>query len=103
MSDNSQHKIMVAGDGADASNRQVAPSTELAKKPSAKKRAPAIRKFEQVVCPKCGTGHILKGRTAYGCSRFKEGCDMTLPFSEYPADLTPSKLNQRIKSKSKTK
>ena len=31
------------------------------------------------VCPKCGKGHILKGKTAYGCSRWKEGCDFRAP------------------------
>ncbi len=25
-------------------------------------------------CPLCKVGHIIKGRTAYGCSRWKEGC-----------------------------
>ena len=25
-------------------------------------------------CPVCGIGHIIKGKTAYGCSRWKEGC-----------------------------
>ena len=25
-------------------------------------------------CPLCGEGHIIKGKTAYGCSRWKEGC-----------------------------
>ncbi len=32
-------------------------------------------------CPKCGKGHIIKGRTAYGCSEWKNGCDFRLPFS----------------------
>ena len=31
------------------------------------------------VCPKCGKGRILKGKTAYGCSRWKEGCDFRAP------------------------
>ena len=31
-------------------------------------------------CPKCHTGHIIKGKTAYGCSRWKEGCDYRQPF-----------------------
>lgn len=25
-------------------------------------------------CPVCHVGHIIKGRTAYGCSRWREGC-----------------------------
>ena len=31
------------------------------------------------LCPKCGKGRILKGKTAYGCSRWKEGCDFRAP------------------------
>ncbi|MEL0454632.1 DNA topoisomerase 3 [Flavobacteriaceae bacterium SZ-1-7] len=32
-------------------------------------------------CPKCKQGHILKGKTAYGCSTFKLGCDFVMPFN----------------------
>lgn len=32
------------------------------------------------VCPLCGKGTIIKGRTAYGCSRWREGCNYRLPF-----------------------
>lgn len=31
-------------------------------------------------CPKCKKGKLLKGKTAYGCSAYKEGCDFLLPF-----------------------
>ena len=33
-------------------------------------------------CPKCHEGHIIKGKTAYGCSRWKEGCDWRKPLDE---------------------
>lgn len=33
-------------------------------------------------CPKCGRGHIIKGKKAYGCSRWNEGCDYRLPFEQ---------------------
>lgn len=32
------------------------------------------------LCPKCGQGKVIKGKTAYGCSRWKEGCDWRKPF-----------------------
>lgn len=32
------------------------------------------------VCPKCGQGHIVKGKSAYGCSRWREGCDYRVSF-----------------------
>ena len=70
-------------------------------KKSQKKRAssPRITKLEQIICPKCGKGHILKGKTAYGCSEFKTGCDLRLPFTEYSSELTPGKLSALIKKK----
>lgn len=33
-------------------------------------------------CPLCHTGHIIKGKTAYGCSRWKEGCTWRKPFED---------------------
>ena len=33
-------------------------------------------------CPVCHEGHIIKGKTAYGCSRWKEGCTYRRPFDE---------------------
>uniref|UniRef100_A0AB33IVF7 DNA topoisomerase n=1 Tax=Prevotella sp. GTC17254 TaxID=3236794 RepID=A0AB33IVF7_9BACT len=32
------------------------------------------------VCPVCGKGQIMKGKTAYGCSNWKSGCTFRLPF-----------------------
>ena len=32
-------------------------------------------------CPLCGKGRILKGRTAYGCSEWKQGCTWRAPFT----------------------
>ena len=31
-------------------------------------------------CPVCGKGTIIKGKTAYGCSRWREGCTFRQPF-----------------------
>ena len=33
-------------------------------------------------CPVCGKGHIIKGKTAYGCDRWKEGCTFRQPFKQ---------------------
>jgi DNA topoisomerase-3 len=32
-------------------------------------------------CPKCKEGSILKGKSSYGCSAYKKGCNFLLPFS----------------------
>lgn len=31
-------------------------------------------------CPVCGEGKVIKGHTAYGCSRWREGCTFRKPF-----------------------
>ena len=105
MSDNSQRHIETgtapatsAASTADGAGGTAAASAANATpaKPKAP-RKPAVRKLEQIICPLCGKGHLLKGRTAYGCSEFRAGCALRLPFEQYPADLTPGKLNALLK------
>ena len=97
LSDNSNSRIEVdSADKAKTSGKSKAAAGNT-DKPKAK-RAPRITKLEQVACPLCGQGHILKGRAAYGCSRFREGCAFRLDFSEAADTLTPSQLAKYIKS-----
>ena len=35
-----------------------------------------------MTCPKCKVGNVVKGKTAYGCSAWKSGCDFRFPFEE---------------------
>ena len=50
------------------------------KAPRQKKAASAGEPVEGAPCPLCGQGHIIRGKTAYGCSRWKEGCTYRVPF-----------------------
>ncbi len=90
LSDNSRTRIEVGA----AAPVKSDPDPEAKPK---RKRAPAVRSLENIKCPLCGKGHILKGRTAYGCSEYAAGCTLKLPFEEYPADLTPARLASRLK------
>ena len=74
---------------------KAAPAADAPKIP----RRPAIKSLDEIKCPLCGQGHILKGRTAYGCSRYAEGCSMRLPFDQYPDSLTPAQLAAKLKKK----
>jgi len=38
--------------------------------------------YDKISCPKCKKGTILKGKTAYGCSEYKNGCDFIFSFDE---------------------
>jgi DNA topoisomerase-3 len=79
----------------DAPKKPKAPAAGEAteKKP----RAPRITRLEQVICPVCGKGHMVKGRTGFGCSEYRNGCPTVFPFTDYPADLTPARLNAQLK------
>ncbi len=41
----------------------------------------ANNKISSIPCPKCKKGTILKGKTAYGCSNYKTGCDFKYLFT----------------------
>ena len=92
--DNDTPPIIVEQDKPKGPKR---PASDKEKKP----RAPRIRKVEDIICPVCGKGHLLKGRTAYGCSEYRNGCNTLFPFEQYPADLTPARLNKMIKQAQK--
>ncbi len=58
---------------ADAKDAADAPTEK-----DAKPRRRVIRAGS--ICPECGIGKVIKGNTAYGCSRWKEGCNWRKPF-----------------------
>ena len=100
LNDNSMKRIAVADDGDGKRKGEKSEDAGKQQKP-ARKRAPSVKSLEQIMCPLCGNGHVLKGRTAYGCSQYAAGCGLKLPFEEYPADLTPARLATAIKKKFK--
>ena len=57
-------------------NASPATSSPSAEKPKRK----VIRAGS--TCPQCGEGKVIKGNTAYGCSRWKEGCNWRKPFKK---------------------
>ena len=81
-------------------SQQSAPASEPAEKPK-KPRAPRIKSIADIVCPVCGEGHVVKGRTAYGCSKFASGCTFRIPFEDCAADATPGQVNKTAKKKAK--
>lgn len=81
----------------------VVPASMEEKKPIQKakrERKPAIKDFAQIPCPVCGKGHVVKGKTAFGCSSFRDGCRFREPFrEEFPESLSPARLDKKIKQK----
>lgn len=91
LNDNSSHRIQTSDT---TTGKPKADPKPKAKRAPRKKK---IASLDEIVCPLCGKGHIIKGRTAYGCSRYAEGCTCRLMFDQYPETLTPDQLAKKIK------
>ena len=76
LSDNSAHHVTITTE-EDLKKKPAAKKT-TARKPSAASKTSMVGK----PCPLCGKGTIIKGKTAYGCSNWKEGCQYRLPFDK---------------------
>ena len=64
--------------GNSSSSAGNATSSSVESNGEAKPKRKIIRAGSK--CPQCGEGKVIKGHTAYGCSRWKEGCDWRKPF-----------------------
>ncbi len=51
-----------------------------------------LKSEEKIICPKCNTGTILQGKSAYGCSAFKEGCTFKIDFEFGAKKLSEKQL-----------
>ena len=72
---------------SDNSSKKISIQESLGKEleNEAKKRKRNKKAEEPIpghACPKCGKGIIIKGKTAYGCSEWKNGCDWRWMFKQ---------------------
>ena len=97
MADNSNRHVAITTE--EDLKKKMAPKVAAAPKPAPKPAskpapAPAITADSPTItddpkggievgqpCPLCQKGTIIKGRTAYGCSRWREGCGWRQPFA----------------------
>lgn len=72
--------------GKDATAKSAAAAKTPRKKATPKVEKKAVETEKEgddivgKVCPLCGKGTVIKGKTAYGCSEWKNGCDFRKPF-----------------------
>jgi len=52
-----------------------------------------------VICPKCKKGNILKGKTAFGCNAFKDGCTFKISFDQFGKKLSDKQIFTLIEKK----
>lgn len=51
---------------------------------------------EELACPKCQKGKLIKGKAAYGCSNYKSGCNFVVPFEIMEKKLTDSQIKSLV-------
>lgn len=73
-------------------SKAASASKEAGEKKPRKPRKRAVP--APAVCPICHKGTLLRGKTAYGCSEYKNGCTFRLDYATYGADLTDEQLAQ---------
>jgi DNA topoisomerase III len=68
--------------------------------PAPKKEKTTKPKAEDVItCPQCKQGTMMKGKTAFGCNRFKEGCSFKINFEFSGKKLTDKQIQVLIQKK----
>jgi len=51
-----------------------------------------------MTCPKCSQGKLIKGRSAWGCNRYREGCRFTFAFVQNGQTLTQKEATKQLKA-----
>lgn len=51
---------------------------------------------DELTCPKCKKGTVLKGKMAYGCGNYKLGCDFKVTFDTVRAKLKDQKPTKEL-------
>ena len=96
LSDNSSRRVTIMTEEdlkKKAPSKKAATKKTSTKKPTATTSKDASAKATEnpksetdpmvgKTCPLCGKGVIIKGKTAYGCSNWKAGCQYRQPFSQ---------------------
>ncbi len=81
--DNSNRHVTITTDKEPVKKTTKRKTAQPKTKATPSKAKTAVTPTDSMVgkpCPKCGQGTIIKGKTAYGCSRWQQGCDYRLPF-----------------------
>ncbi|WP_293753795.1 DNA topoisomerase 3 [uncultured Parabacteroides sp.] len=78
--------------------KEKKPRKPRAKKENTPKKQTAIEQSDKPVCPICKKGNILRGKTAYGCSEYKNGCTFRLDYATYGEGLSDKELVNVIKA-----
>ena len=61
-----------------------------------KKATKSTSTTDSISCPTCKKGTVLKGKTAYGCSEYKNNCDFIFSFDEIRKKANGKQLTKEL-------
>ncbi|MCG1036491.1 type IA DNA topoisomerase [Polaribacter sargassicola] len=79
-----------------SSNATTNSSTVENSSKSKPKKASTKKQVAGKTCPKCNKGTLLKGSSAFGCSEYKNNCDLKIPFVIYGKKVSENQLIRLI-------
>ncbi len=88
----------------DRSEKKIEIVTEEEKEKASEnpKKEKEVKK-QELICPRCKEGLMLKGKSAWGCSKYKEGCKTLVPFVFMDKKLSDKQVEQLISKKRTSK
>lgn len=97
LSDQTGRTITIEQAAPEKPQAEKEPKGEKTRKPRAKKEKTAGQPESTTVpakpvCPICKKGSILRGKTAYGCSEYKDGCTFRMDYATYGEGLSDEEL-----------
>ena len=97
LSDNTGSIAMTEAADKPQKRKAAKSASQASRSQKTKSRDKTASANDTVYCPLCHTGTIIKGKNAYGCSNWKNGCAFRLPFGTCGDNLTPEELADIIK------
>ncbi|MBO1734623.1 MAG: DNA topoisomerase III [Coprobacter sp.] len=79
-------------------NTEKIPSTSKSRKKEKTNKQDKISDTANIPCPVCGNGYILKGKSAFGCSEWKNGCTFRINFDGNIENLSQKELLSHLKT-----
>ena len=97
LSDQTGRTITIEQAAPEKPQAEKEPKGQKTRKPRAKKEKTAGQPESTTVpakpvCPICKKGSILRGKTAYGCSEYKDGCTFRMDYATYGEGLSDEEL-----------
>lgn len=83
----------------DSSMRKITTVEEAPAKSKPKEKKKRKKSVPKLQCPQCKKGKILRGKTAYGCSAFKEGCTFRLDYTTHGSGLSDDELEELLRKR----